>query len=279
MAGILRKIPSKAKQKRKTQQTMSYINEALKKAQREKDALYMKYSGILSSRGKARGISKGRVLWVTLALLSAIFLAFGAYSWLNKPEEQVSASAMKLDKRGQSSPIVTSRMSTQGSRPSASASRGKAWDQGVAKTVAPERPVERSQSDKTRNAQTLYERAERLRKQGRLKDAKQFYEEALKLDSRHVDALNNLGVVYLHEEDYSAAQRKFEAITRIEPNDADPYYNLACLHAIKGEKRQGLAYLKKAISLNPLVRTWARTDRDLDNLRSTPEFEQIIRTK
>jgi len=148
----------------------------------------------------------------------------------------------------------------------------------VAKTVEPERPVEPSQSERTQDAQTLYERAERFRKQGRLKDAKRLYEEALKLDSRHVDALNNLGVVYLHDKDYSAAQRKFEAITRIEPGDADPYYNLACLHAVKGEQRQSLAYLKKAISLNPLVRTWARTDTDLDSLRSIPEFEEITRT-
>jgi tetratricopeptide (TPR) repeat protein len=257
---------------------MSYINEALKKAQREKDALFLRYSGILSSRGKDREISKGRVLWVTLALLAAIFLAFGAYSWLNTPDEPVSASAMKLDERVRPFPVVTSKVTTQGNRSSASASRGKAEDQGVARAVGPEQPVEPSKADRTRDAQTLYEKAELFRKQGRLEDAKRFYEEALELDSRHVDALNNLGVVYLHEKDYSAAQRRFEAITRIDPDDADSYYNLACLHAVKGEKAQGLAYLKKAISLNPLVRTWARTDRDLDNLRSTPEFEEIIRT-
>jgi tetratricopeptide (TPR) repeat protein len=257
---------------------MSYINEALKKAQKEKDALYLKYSGILSSRGKDREIFKGRVLWVTLALLAAIFLAFGAYSWLNTADESVSASDMKLDDRGQPLPLVTSQVITQGNRSLASASREKTRDQGIAKAVGSEQPVEPSKSDRTRDAQTLYEKAELFRKRGRLKDAKRFYEEALKLNSRHVDALNNLGVVYLHEKDYSAAQRKFEAITRIEPDDADSYYNLACLHAVKGEKTQGLAYLKKAISLNPLVRTWARMDRDLDNLRSTPEFVEIIRT-
>lgn len=257
---------------------MSYINEALKKAQREKDALYLKYSGILSSRGKDREIFKGRVLWGTLALFSAILLAFGAYSWFNTPEKRVSASAMKLDERGQPSPIVTSRVSTQGNRSSASTSRGNVRDQGVAKTVEPKPPVEPSQSERTQSAQTLYERAERFRKQGRLKDAKRLYEEALKFDSHHVDALNNLGVVYLHDKDYSAAQRKFEAITRLKPGDADPYYNLACLHALKGEQRQSLAYLKKAISLNSLVRTWAKTDTDLDSLRRTPEFEEIIRT-
>jgi tetratricopeptide (TPR) repeat protein len=257
---------------------MSYINEALKKAQREKDALYLKYSGILSSRGKDREIFRGRVLWGTLALLSAIFLAFGAYSWLNEPDRQVSTSAIKLVERVQPSPIVTSRVSAQGNQSSLSTSRGNARDQGVAKAVAPERTVEPSQSERTRDAQTLYERAELFRKQGRLKDAKRLYEEALKLDPRHVDALNNLGVVYLHDRDYSAAQRQFETITRIEPGDADPFYNLACLHAVKGEQRQSLAYLKKAISLNPLVRTWATTDTDLDNLRSIPEFEEIIRT-
>ena len=257
---------------------MSYINEALKKAQREKDALYLKYSGILSSRGKDRQIFKGRVFWGTLALLSAIFLAFGAYSWLNTPEKQVSASAMKLDERDQPSQTATSRVSTQGNRPSASTARSKARDQEGAKTVTPEQPAEPSKSERTQDAQALYERGESFRKLGRLKDAKRFYEEALKLDSRHVDALNNLGVVYLHDKEYSSAQRNFEAVTRIKPDDADSYYNLACLHAIKGEKKQGLTYLKKAISLNPLVRTWAKTDTDLDNLRSTPEFKEIIRT-
>lgn len=256
---------------------MSYINEALKKAQREKDALYLKYSGILFSRGKDRKIFKNRVFWGTLALLSAIFLAFGAYSWLNTSEKRVSASAMKLDERDQPSQTVTSQVRTQDNR-SASVSRENVRDQGVAKTVEPKRPMESSPSKRIQDAQTLYERAERFRKQGRLKDAKRFYEEALKLDSRHVDALNNLGFVYLHDKDYSAAQQKFEAITRIKPDDADPYYNLACLHAIKGEKMKGLAYLKKAVSLNPLVRTWAKTDTDLDNLRSTPEFKEIIRT-
>jgi len=256
---------------------MSYINEALKKAQKEKDALFLKYSGILSSRGRDRGVFKSRVLWVTLALLSAIFLAFGAYSWLNTPEERVSASVMKVDDRDQSSETVTSRMRTRDNRSTASPSREKTQDQGVARTVGPQRSVEPSQPETTGDAQTLYDRAERFRQQGRLKDAKRFYEETLKLDPRHVDALNNLGVVYLQDKDYSAAQRQFEAITQIEPEDADPYYNLACLHAVKGEQRQGLAYLKKAISLNPLVRTWARTDSDLDNLRSTPEFEEIIR--
>jgi tetratricopeptide (TPR) repeat protein len=139
--------------------------------------------------------------------------------------------------------------------------------------------VEPSQFNKVQNAQTLFERAERFRKQGRLKDAVRFYEEALKLDSDHVDALNNLGVVYLLDKNYSAAQRRFEAITRIKPGDADSYYNLACLHAIQGEQRQSLAYLKKAISLNSLVRAWARTDTDLDSLRGVPEFEEIIRIK
>jgi tetratricopeptide (TPR) repeat protein len=262
-----------------TQQTMSYINEALKKAQKEKDALYLKYSGILSSRGKNRAIFQGRMLWGAIAVLSAIFLAFGAYSWLNTPEERVSASAMKMNEQDQPPQTVTSSVSTQDNRSSGvTASKEKTRNQGAVKTVEPERPVEPSQSGKIREAQTLYERAERFRKQGRLKDAKRFYEEVLKLNPRHVDALNNLGVVYLRDKDYSAARQKFDAITRITPDDADPYYNLACLHAVQGEIRQGLAYLRKAISLNPLVRSWAKTDTDLDNLRDSPEFKEIVGT-
>ena len=67
---------------------MSYINEALKKAQREKDALYLKYTGILSARGKDKKALSGRLLWVFILCVTGIFLAFGTYSWLNTPENR-----------------------------------------------------------------------------------------------------------------------------------------------------------------------------------------------
>jgi hypothetical protein len=38
---------------------------------------------------------------------------------------------------------------------------------------------------------------------------------------------------------------------------------------------KSLENLKKAISLNKSAREWARKDRDLQNMRGMPEFQEI----
>ena len=108
-------------------------------------------------------------------------------------------------------------------------------------------------------------------------DARRLYQEALRADPAYVEALNNLGVIFIYEKDYKGAQSNFEKAIRLNPAYVDSYYNLACLNAIKGEVRKGLACLKKAISLDQAVKGWAMTDADLKNLRKAPEFEKMIR--
>jgi len=59
---------------------MSYIHEALKKAQKERDALCHKYHGIVSVSGyKPRFFSRKALWWTSFLLIS---LAFTAYLWL-----------------------------------------------------------------------------------------------------------------------------------------------------------------------------------------------------
>jgi len=62
---------------------MSYIHEALNKAQKERDAHHGKYSGILSKGRKKKGaFSRRPVLWISLAII-VICIAFAYYSWLD----------------------------------------------------------------------------------------------------------------------------------------------------------------------------------------------------
>ena len=60
---------------------MSYIHEALLKAQKEKDARHPKYREIFFSPGKKTGILSLRPAW--LISLFVILLAFTLYSWLH----------------------------------------------------------------------------------------------------------------------------------------------------------------------------------------------------
>jgi len=45
---------------------------------------------------------------------------------------------------------------------------------------------------------------------------------------------------------------------------------------MKGEVKQSLTHLKKAVSLDHSVKDWARRDTDLKNLHGRPEFEEIM---
>ena len=99
------------------------------------------------------------------------------------------------------------------------------------------------------------------------------------LDPGHVYALNNLGVIYIQEGNYSEAKKSLEDAIQQKPEYVDPYYNLACLYALKGEVMKSLAQLKKAVSLDESVSEWARRDRDLQNLRGVPGFEEIMRSE
>ncbi len=211
---------------------MSYINEALRRAQGEKDAGNFKNKGILSETGRKPVFMSGRWLWISPALL--ILLAFALYSWLDfrgKTSQPVSEI-----KESTATPFIESMTS----------------------------------------ANDFYEKARFFHKSGRLSDARVCYQKALMLDPEHVPALNNIGVIYIQEGNYSAGKKSLENAVRLKPAYADPYYNLACLYALKGQEMEGLENLKKAVFLNKSVKEWAKKDKDLGKIRELPGFKEII---
>lgn len=64
------------------------------------------------------------------------------------------------------------------------------------------------------------------------------------------------------------------------------YYNIACTHALLGEKEEALDYLERDLKENhpsagslAQKREWARKDPDLANLRGEPRFERLLEAK
>jgi len=212
---------------------MSYIHEALQKAQKEKDAKHPKYQKLFFTPKRKPGIVAVRpAWWISFAF---ILLAFALYSWLDSSGKKTESN--------------------------------------------PENPGpnENPRSETVVNAEDLYDKARRLHGIGRLKDARRLYQKALALDQGHFSALNNLGVIYIQEGNYSEARKSLENAVQLKPEYVDPYYNLACLYALKGELKKSLGHLKTAVSLDKSVGGWARRDTDLQNLRGEPGFEEIIR--
>ena len=214
---------------------MSYIREALRKAQREKDARYPRYQRIFFSPRRKGGIFSLRPLWLISFLV--IVLGLALYSWLESGNE------------------------------------------GTISAPTNPNPEVRPVPEISVNAKDLYDRARHLQKMNRLEEARRLYHKALMLDPGHVYALNNLGVIYIQKGNYLRAQKSLENAIQQKPEYVDPYYNLACLYALKGEAMKSLAQLKRAVSLDESVSEWARRDRDLQNLRGMPGFEEIMRSE
>ena len=210
---------------------MSYIHEALQKAQKEKDARFPAYKKILAGSKKKSSIFFLKM--ILLIFLFVIFVAFTVNSWfdfnakktISAPEEKKAAVTLNKE----------------------------ASFHGV----------------------SFYERAKYLQKIGRLKEAQRLYKKVLALEPNNASALNNLGVTYIQQHYYSKARNILESAIRLKPEYVDPYYNLACLYAFQGQVTKSLNKLKMAISLDKSVKEWARKDRDLQNLRGNPEFEEI----
>jgi tetratricopeptide (TPR) repeat protein len=230
---------------------MSYIHKALNKAQRDKDTLNQEYEGLLSAHGKNKGIlSLKAALWISLIVIACVgSLAY--YLWFF-PKDQQPADVMEV-KTESPLPVPDHKRPTTATDPDQTETKGRV------------------------NPKVLYERARGFQKRGRLKEAKRLYQDVLKADPNYLDALNNLGVIHMHEKSYEAAESTFKKAIDIMPGHVDSYYNLACVCAMRGEKEKGIIHLRKAISLNRAVIDWARADADLQALRGTPEFEMLIK--
>jgi adenylate cyclase len=55
------------------------------------------------------------------------------------------------------------------------------------------------------------------------------------------------------------------------------YYNLACALALSGQKEKALDNLEKAIDAGFTDRQQYETDGDLDSLRETEKFKQLLK--
>jgi len=239
---------------------MSYIHEALKKAQVERDLGKGPYSGIPVPGRKKSFFTIKRTLFLTGFLLM-VLLAFVGYSWWDHPSLPESIE----DGVG------------VGPRAYPSEDRGRRTeDRGRRTEVGSPSSAKRKTGRKRENIAESYQKARAFHREGRLPEAGAWYEKVISMDPGHVEALNNRGVLHLHKKNYSAARKCFEKAIRLKPDYVDPYYNLACVSSIEGQVKQGLLYLGKAISMDPGVKGWAQKDPDLDLLRTSPRFREMV---
>jgi len=239
---------------------MSYINEALRKVQKEKESRYVAYKHIVSADGKKLEQPKR---WLSIIGISIVFFfAAGIIVLLYWSEDKKMPVIQRI-----SAPPVVASAAVAGHKPEGNIK----VELKSQKTIAQVRVKQETAESKSIFAQAL----DRQRK-GKLEEAKILYRKVVKIDQYNLQAFNNLGVIYMSEKNYKRAIMRFNDALNIKHDYTDAHYNLACLYAQKNDVPQSLFYLKNAIEFNPEVRKWAKNDGDLKALANLPEFKKLL---
>jgi len=77
--------------------------------------------------------------------------------------------------------------------------------------------------------------------------------------------------------DIERAKRWLKRALRIDPDDSVLLYNVACNFATMGDTDQALDYLERAVQSGMVSADWMRNDEDLDSLRNSPRYAEVLR--
>ena len=112
---------------------------------------------------------------------------------------------------------------------------------------------------------------------GELRQAKQHYEKALQLNPNFVPALNNLALVSAADKAYDSALKSFLEVLNYYPDDTETHYNVARMYSRLNKLDESIAWLKKAIDKGYADWESIKTDEDLDNVRGSEAFQELIK--
>lgn len=114
-------------------------------------------------------------------------------------------------------------------------------------------------------------------RKGEQDQAIKHYNKALQLNPKFVPALNNLALVTAAKKEYYKALTIFSDILNYEPDDAETHFNIACMYSRLNRVDESIEWLKKAIDKGYTNWESIKKDSDLDSIRASSAYKQLIR--
>jgi tetratricopeptide (TPR) repeat protein len=290
---------------------MSIIHEALKKAEREREP---RPAG-LPLYGSAR-MARRRWRWSVTAGMLIGLTTLGAMSiWLWLQSQGGDFSVKTATPKAQDPAAIV-----LGGEDQTEQQAVVAQPLPITRPLAVVRPSESDQIsspaassalalEAQATAQITFERGQEAEFKGQWEEAKRYYRQALTLNPTLVEARNNLGTLYAHQRQLTAAIDEFQTAIQFAPNYAivrnnlgsayfligqeelaiqeflaalridgtyvSPLYNLASLYARRGDTGQAVAFLTRALAIEPAVLTWLQEDPDFDAIKASPEIQRL----
>jgi tetratricopeptide (TPR) repeat protein len=290
---------------------MSIIYDALKKAEREREPWIARWPlnrGVRTAHRKWRwGVIIGMVAGVSTALAVSSWLWL--QSLLGGPTHRAGiaiphssrANVAAIEPRA--GRLATSPQPLALAKPLETSPRLKSDEAASPLAAVALAPAALAIAD------AAFEQARDAESKGQWEQATHHYRQALARNPTLAEAHNNLGNLYVRQQQMTAAISEFRAAIALNPNYAmvhnnlgsayfligeellaiqefiaalrldgayvSPYYNLASLYARRGDVGQAVAFLTKALALESAVLSWMQEDADFDRIRGAPEFQRL----
>ena len=277
---------------------MSIIHDALKKAEREREPvsprLLPPYGASSAAQRRWRG-----VVMASLLVSATTLGVFGVWTWRSRPSsppvmaptgerwpadapspQEVERSATDMSPRPEDAPRAR--------RDEASAGAGPEADQTAEAVFAKarqaeadgqrERAIRHYRQAIALNPLSLEARnnlGNLLIQRRQIAAAIIELQAALAVDPNYVLARNNLGSAYLLNGEEGRAVQEFLTAVHIDRTYVSPYYNLALLYARRGDVDQSVAFLTKALAIEPAVLSWVQDEPDFGGIRGAPAFQHL----
>jgi tetratricopeptide (TPR) repeat protein len=275
---------------------MSYINDALRKAQREKENRYERFGGIITScpdgLARPRNRRTAIVAAVALTLLISTGILVAVYvlqqplpvtTGISAPAAAEAPAALPSAVPPAVKQVAPEAVYTGAAPEGTKSQKAVIPKRGVPAAVqVGGKPVRSGDAASIkgapfpRDAEVLYKEALSAQRRGNAKESEVLYKRVLSLDPGHVRALNNLGVLCMERKNSEQAIAFFNKAIVLKKDYVDPYYNLACLYARKSEINESLSYMKVAADIDGNAINWAQKDADMKNVVASPEFKKIM---
>ena len=173
---------------------MSYINDALLKAQKDKKSPYAAYETILSTSGKK--IKRPRKRLFLTGILILFFWIAGIIVLLYwHGEKKIPALQPLRVSHVQSvvpaKPHIVKKEITDNKNETVLNTKTVFTKINTGQAIA--------------DSKILYAQAIKKQQEGNLEEAKSLYKKVIKIDPRNIQALNNLGVIYMNKKSYKWA--------------------------------------------------------------------------
>jgi len=126
------------------------------------------------------------------------------------------------------------------------------------------------------NADAHYNLANVKVKQNKWDDAAAHYQRALVLKPDLIQALFNLAFVYASKKEYDRSISLLIQSAKLQPDNPGIYYNVAGLYAVQNKKVDAIQWLETAFKKGYKSCRFARTDKDLDRVRTTAGYRELM---